>query len=125
MVSESGELRIKYSFLRKVACVPTKFRLARLIGYYIVPNQSRYLVYNFVPNGYPKCWIFPPKNGGNENPNPRCLRFDLRYRVAIEVVKALNYLHSDCRSRILHPDVKPENILLYENHHAIISAFGL
>ncbi|CAI0625820.1 unnamed protein product [Linum tenue] len=96
-----------------------------MIGYCIVPNQSRYLVYNFVPNGSPKCWIFPQKIGGNGNPNPRCLRFDLRCRVAIDVVKALNYLHSDCRSRILHPDVKPENILLDENHRAIVSDFGL
>ncbi|CAL1359307.1 unnamed protein product [Linum trigynum] len=188
MVSESRELRIEYSFLRKVACVPTKFRyqeiedatanfqsflgrgasasvfkgvlsdgtavavkrigpeargekefrsevaaiasvqhlnLARLIGYCIVPNQSRYLVYDFVPNGSLDCWIFPQKIGGNGNPNPRCLTFDLRYRVAIDVAKALNYLHSDCRSRILHLDVKPENILLDENHRAIVSDFGL
>jgi len=41
------------------------------------------------------------------------------------VAKALSYLHHDCRSCILHLDVKPENILLDENHRAILVDFGL
>lgn len=45
--------------------------------------------------------------------------------MAIDVAKALSYLHHDCRSRILHLDVKPENILLDENHRAIVADFGL
>ncbi|PON46481.1 Serine/threonine protein kinase, partial [Parasponia andersonii] len=54
-----------------------------------------------------------------------CLSWDLRYRVALDVAKALAYLHHDCRSRVLHLDVKPENILLDENYRAIVSDFGL
>ena len=50
---------------------------------------------------------------------------DLRYMVAIDVAEALSYLHHDCRSRILHLDVKPENILLDENFRAIVADFGL
>ncbi|KAI3753689.1 hypothetical protein L2E82_25750 [Cichorium intybus] len=37
----------------------------------------------------------------------------------------LDYFATDCRSRVLHLDVKPENILLDENHRAIVSDFGL
>lgn len=48
-----------------------------------------------------------------------------RYKVAIDVARALSYLHHDCRARILHLDIKPENILLDENHRAIVSDFGL
>jgi serine/threonine protein kinase len=49
----------------------------------------------------------------------------LRYKVAIDVAKGLAYLHHDCRSRILHLDIKPENILLDECFRALVSDFGL
>lgn len=48
-----------------------------------------------------------------------------RTKVAIDVAKGLAYLHHDCRSRILHLDIKPENILLDENYRALLSDFGL
>lgn len=183
-VSEGRELRIEYSFLRKVAGVPMKFKhkeledatdnfkallgqgasasvfkgiltdgisvavkridgeehgekefraevaaiasvqhvnLVRLMGYCCAPSGPRYLVYEFIPNGSLDYWIFPRKERGRGG----CLSWDLRYRVAIDVAKALSYLHHDCRSRILHLDVKPENILLDENYRAIVADFGL
>ncbi|KAK7411219.1 hypothetical protein VNO78_02651 [Psophocarpus tetragonolobus] len=186
MKSEGQELRIEYSFLRKVAGVPIKFRykeleeatdgfqaqigkgasasvfkgilndgtsvavkridaeergekefrsevaaiasvhhvnLVRLLGYCNAPTAPRYLVYEYVSNGSLDCWIFPKRvpqrrRGG-------CLSWNLRYKVAIDVAKGLAYLHHDCRSRILHLDVKPENILLDENFRALVSDFGL
>ncbi|MCI26640.1 putative receptor-like protein kinase, partial [Trifolium medium] len=54
-----------------------------------------------------------------------CLSWNLRYKVAIDVAKGLAYLHHDCRSRILHLDIKPENILLDECFRALVSDFGL
>ncbi|KAF6140002.1 hypothetical protein GIB67_020393 [Kingdonia uniflora] len=54
-----------------------------------------------------------------------CLPWKLRYRVAVEIAKALAYLHHDCRERILHLDIKPENILLDDKFHAVVSDFGL
>lgn len=184
--SEGRELRIEYSFLRKVAGVPTKFRykeleeatdgfqallgkgssasvfkgilgdgtsiavkridgeergerefrsevaaiasvqhvnLVRLFGYCNAPTAPRYLVYEYIPKGSLDCWIFP----SNENNRRRggCLPWNLRYRVAIDVAKGLSYLHHDCRSRILHLDVKPENILLDEDYKALVTDFGL
>ncbi|KDP32362.1 hypothetical protein JCGZ_13287 [Jatropha curcas] len=186
LVSEGRELRIEYSFLRKVAGLPIRFRikeleeatdnfrsllgqgasasvfkgilsdgtavavkrlekeergdkefrsevaaiasvqhvnLVRLIGYCIVQGGPRFLVYDFIPNGSLDYWIFPKK--GNRNLPGGCLSWELRYRVAIDVAKALSYLHHDCRSRVLHLDVKPENILLDENYRAIVADFGL
>ncbi|RWW02541.1 hypothetical protein GW17_00034372 [Ensete ventricosum] len=43
----------------------------------------------------------------------------------MDVAKALAYLHHDCRVRILHLDVKPENILLDRNFRAHVSDFGI
>lgn len=186
VISEGRELRIEYSFLRKVAGVPIKFpyseleeatdnfraligqgasasvfkgvlrdgtsvavkriegeehgekdfrsevaaiagvqhvNLVRLLGYCVVPEGARFLVYEYIPNRSLDYWIFHKREPGN--PTERCLSWDLRYRVAVDVAKALAYLHHDCRSRILHLDVKPENILLDENYRAIVSDFGL
>ncbi|OAY31648.1 probable receptor-like protein kinase At5g20050 [Manihot esculenta] len=185
LVSQGRELRIEYSFLRKVAGVPIKFRfkeleeatddfrsllgqgasasvfkgiltdgtaiavkriekeergekefrsevaaiasvqhvnLVRLLGYCIVAGGPRFLVYDYIPNGSLDCWIFPKR--GTRNLPGGCLSWELRYRVAIDVAKALSYLHHDCRSRVLHLDVKPENILLDENYRAIVADFG-
>ncbi|KAK7264974.1 hypothetical protein RJT34_32588 [Clitoria ternatea] len=187
--SEGRELRIEYSFLRKVAGLPTKFRykeleeatdgfqallgrgssasvfkgilndgtsvavkridgeergekefrsevaaiasvqhvnLVRLFGYCNAPTAPRYLVYEYIPNGSLDCWIFPSK--GTQSHHARrggCLPWNLRYRVAVDVAKGLTYLHHHCRSRILHLDVKPENILLDEDYRALVSDFGL
>lgn len=184
--SEGRELRIEYSFLRKVAGVPTRFRykeleeatdgfqallgkgssasvfkgilsdgtsvavkridaeergerefrsevaaiasvqhvnLVRLFGYCNAPKAPRYLVYEYVPNGSLDCWIFPSRE--NRTRRGGCLPWNSRYGVAIDVAKGLSYLHHDCRSRVLHLDVKPENILLDENYKALVSDFGL
>ncbi|KAK4363608.1 hypothetical protein RND71_018849 [Anisodus tanguticus] len=181
--SDGRELRIEYSFLRKVAGVPTRFRLkeleeatdnfgtlvgrgssasvfkgvlsdgasvavkriqgeergdkefksevaaiasvqhvnlVRLLGYCSVSTMGpRFLVYEYIVNGSLNNWIFQKRGSRG------CLSWDLRCRVALDVAKALSYLHHDCRSCILHLDVKPENILLDENHHAILADFGL
>ncbi|XP_071696610.1 probable receptor-like protein kinase At5g20050 isoform X2 [Rutidosis leptorrhynchoides] len=190
LASEGKELRIEYSFLRKIAGLPTKFRykeleeatdnwksligkgasasvfkgvmkdgtqvavkriqreeergdkefrseiaaiasvqhvnLVRLFGY-CIHNNLRFLIYEFIPNGSLANWIFSrPASARNKRfLAGGCLSWDLRYAVALDVAKALSYLHHDCRSRVLHLDVKPENILLDENHRAIVSDFGL
>ncbi|CAI8589686.1 unnamed protein product [Vicia faba] len=187
--SESRELRIEYSFLRKVAGVPTKFRyneleeatdgfqsligrgssasvfkgilndgtsvavkridaeergerefksevaaiasvhhvnLVRLFGYCNSSSAPRYLVYDFISNGSLDCWIFPKRDDSQRRPRRSgCLSWNLRYKVAMDVAKGLAYLHHDCRSRILHLDIKPENILLDESFRALVSDFGL
>ncbi|KAF6172712.1 hypothetical protein GIB67_010999 [Kingdonia uniflora] len=48
-----------------------------------------------------------------------------RCRIAVDVAKALAYLHHDCSPQILHLDVKPDNILLDNNFRGVLSDFGL
>ncbi|KAF6145265.1 hypothetical protein GIB67_041460 [Kingdonia uniflora] len=57
--------------------------------------------------------------------NSPCLSWKSRCRIAVNVTKALAYLHRDCHPQILHLDIKPENILLDDNFRAVVSDFGL
>ncbi|GER47013.1 kinase family protein [Striga asiatica] len=193
--SQGRELRVEYSFLRKVAGVPARFRLreledatdgframigrggsgsvfrgiltdgtpvavkriddggdrergdrtfksevsalasvqhinlVRLLGYCTSASSSGgplFLVYEFIPNGSLDNWIFPEsckKKGQTRRSG--CLSWESRRGVALDVARALSYLHHDCRSCVLHLDVKPENILIDEGYRALVSDFGL
>lgn len=117
-----GEVHGEREFRSEITAIVSAqhVNLVTILGYCLVPGGHRYLVYEFIQNGSLDSWIFP----GREE-NGRCLTWALRYQVAIDVAKALAYLHHDCRSRILHLDVKPQNILLDENFKARVSDFGI
>jgi len=120
-----GEERGEKEFLSEVAAIGSvqHINLLRLYGYCIVPSGPRFLVYEFIQNGSLDGWIFHRRDRRSRPGG--CLPWHLRYSVAIDVAKALSYLHHDCRSRILHLDVKPENILLDDSYRAVVSDFGL
>ncbi|KAJ0976533.1 hypothetical protein J5N97_012007 [Dioscorea zingiberensis] len=48
-----------------------------------------------------------------------------RLRIALDVARGIHYLHEDCATRIIHCDIKPQNILMDDNWTARISDFGL
>ncbi|KAG2604111.1 probable receptor-like protein kinase At5g20050 [Panicum virgatum] len=96
--------------------------LVRLLGFCLVRNGPRFLVYEFMENGSLDKWIFPQPGGGGGG---RCLTWVQRYQVAVDVAKALAYLHHDCRAKVVHLDVKPENILLDDRRRGMLSDFGL
>ncbi|RRT58849.1 hypothetical protein B296_00004744 [Ensete ventricosum] len=116
-----GEVRGEKEFRTEITAILSvqHINLVRIIGYCLVAKSHRFLVYEFYENGSLDGWIFP--RSGQE----RCLAWALRYQVAIDVAKALAYLHHDCRVRILHLDVKPENILLDRSFRAHVSDFGI
>ncbi|ERN08481.1 pto-interacting protein 1 [Amborella trichopoda] len=53
------------------------------------------------------------------------LGWDKRFKVAVGVAEALNYLHSCCLRPVIHRDVKSSNILLSNNFEPLLSDFGL
>jgi serine/threonine protein kinase len=56
--------------------------------------------------------------------NERKLNFDDRLSIAIQICRALAYLHSNTPP-IMHRDLKPENILLDAHLNVRIADFGL
>ncbi|XP_010544510.1 PREDICTED: G-type lectin S-receptor-like serine/threonine-protein kinase At5g35370 [Tarenaya hassleriana] len=53
------------------------------------------------------------------------LEWQERFDIALGTARGLAYLHCGCDQKIIHCDVKPENILLHDHFQAKISDFGL
>lgn len=94
----------------------------------IIPNTNllhlladdRLLVYEFMSNGSLDKWIFPSFNNRG-----KLLDWKTRFHIAVGTAQGIAYFHEQCRNRIIHCDIKPENILLDENFCPKVSDFGL
>ncbi|KAJ4747080.1 hypothetical protein LUZ62_081485 [Rhynchospora pubera] len=53
------------------------------------------------------------------------LQWETRFKIALGAAEGLSYLHHDCKPRIVHRDIKSNNILLDENFEAHVGDFGL
>ncbi|KAK9690385.1 hypothetical protein RND81_09G124000 [Saponaria officinalis] len=93
--------------------------LAKLKGFCADGAHHRLLVYEYMENGSLDKWIF------NKNPENRPVDWETRYKIAVGTAKGLAYLHEECDVKIIHCDIKPENVLLDENFNAKVSDFGL
>lgn len=112
--------------------------LVRLWGF-CAEKGRRILVYEYVPNGSLDEFLF--QNVGLESEsveedqdsgvvsvgskNKPILDWNIRYRIALGVARAIAYLHEECLEWVLHCDIKPENILLGEDFCPKVSDFGL
>uniref|UniRef100_A0A9I9CQH7 Receptor-like serine/threonine-protein kinase n=1 Tax=Cucumis melo TaxID=3656 RepID=A0A9I9CQH7_CUCME len=83
--------------------------LVRLCGY-CSEGSHRLLVYEFMKNGSLDKWIFPTHHNQD-----RILDWSTRFHIAVCTAQGIAYFHEQCRNRIIHCDIKPENILLDEN----------
>ena len=75
------------------------------------------LVYEYIPNGT----LFQYLQEENEE---FPLTWDMRLKIATEIVEALFYLHSAASSPTYHRDIKSTIILLDEKYKAKVADFG-
>ncbi|KAK9081949.1 hypothetical protein Syun_030931 [Stephania yunnanensis] len=87
-------------------------------------NDFKALIFKFMPNGSLEKWLHPVRTD-DERYLTENLSRSRRLNIAIDVASALNYLHNQCETPIVHCDLKPSNILLDEDMVAQIGDFGL
>ncbi|XP_037411291.1 G-type lectin S-receptor-like serine/threonine-protein kinase SD2-5 [Triticum dicoccoides] len=93
--------------------------LVRLIGF-CAEKSHRLLVYEYMPKGSLDRWIYC-RHDNDASP----LDWSTRCKIITHIAKGLSYLHEECTKRIAHLDIKPQNILLYDDFNAKLSDFGL
>lgn len=90
--------------------------LVRLRGF-CAQGSKRLLVYEYMNQGSLDRPLF-------SHVGP-VLEWGERVEIALGAARGLSYLHSGCEHKIVHCDVKPENILLADGGQVKISDFGL
>ncbi|XP_057978215.1 LRR receptor-like serine/threonine-protein kinase RPK2 [Malania oleifera] len=90
--------------------------LVTLIGYHACETEM-FLIYNYLPGGNLEKFI--------QERSTRAVDWRTLHKIALDIARALAYLHDQCVPRVLHRDVKPSNILLDDDFNAYLSDFGL
>lgn len=90
--------------------------LVRLYGF-CFHHDTRALVYEYVENGSLDKYLFGSQNCDVE--------LGKLHEIAIGTAKGIAYLHEECQHRIIHYDIKPENVLLNMKLEPKIADFGL
>ncbi|KAM0899564.1 hypothetical protein ACQ4PT_021234 [Festuca glaucescens] len=91
--------------------------LVSLLGF-CHEGANRLLVYEFMSNGSVADLLF-------KRAASRPLAWPDRLGIALDVARGLHYLHDELDSRVIHCDVKPQNILMDAAGTAKIADFGL
>ncbi|GLJ42758.1 hypothetical protein SUGI_0886540 [Cryptomeria japonica] len=110
----------KREFLNEVATISAvqHRNLVKLYGC-CIEDEERLLVYEYLPNNSLGRALF------GSNRSKLSLDWPIRFNICLEVARGLAYLHQESRIRIIHRDIKPNNILLDEYLNPKIADFGL
>ena len=73
------------------------------------------LVFEFMPNGSLNRWLHIESGMPTLN---NTLSLAQRLVISVDIMDALDYLHTHCRPPLIHCDLKPSNILLAEDMSA-------
>lgn len=110
-------VRGKQDFCTEIAVIGSihHMNLVKLRGY-CAQKRQWLLVYEYMNRGSLDKTLFG---------NGPVLEWQERVDIAVGAARGLAYLHSACEQKIIHCDVKPENILLHDHFQAKMSDFGL
>ncbi|KAJ8755358.1 hypothetical protein K2173_019156 [Erythroxylum novogranatense] len=93
--------------------------LVRLLGFCLEKGEQLLLL-EYVPNKslFERMHTFQGQSSG-------ILSWSNRLNIALDIARALHYLHSIADPPIIHRDIKSSNILLIDDDHAKLADFGL
>ncbi|EOA39828.1 hypothetical protein CARUB_v10008496mg [Capsella rubella] len=105
-------------FINEVASMSrtSHVNIVSLLGFCYEGNKKA-IIYEFVPNGSLDKFISEEMSAKME--------WKTLFNIAVGVSHGLEYLHNRCISRIVHFDIKPQNILIAGDSCPKISDFGL
>nr|XP_011468512.1 PREDICTED: probable receptor-like protein kinase At5g39030 [Fragaria vesca subsp. vesca] len=92
--------------------------VVRLVGF-CADGFIRALIYEYLPNGSLQNYL---SSADDKN---SFLGWEKLQDIALGIAKGIEYLHQGCDQRILHFDIKPNNILLDHDFTPKVSDFGL
>ncbi|KAG6389926.1 hypothetical protein SASPL_151401 [Salvia splendens] len=109
-------------FMNEVASISrtSHVNIVTLLGF-CFEGSKRALIYDFMPNGSLEKFIGKNDSSSQESG----LGWSKLFEIALGIARGLEYLHQGCNTRILHLDIKPQNILLDKDMNPRISDFGL
>ncbi|KAA8528338.1 hypothetical protein F0562_035693 [Nyssa sinensis] len=90
-------------------------RLVNLLGFGVDSNERKLIVVEFMPNGS----LYDLLHTATRPPG-----WSRRVRLALQIAKAVQHLHSS-NPPVIHRDIKSSNVLLDDNWNARLGDFGL
>ncbi|XP_059639141.1 probable LRR receptor-like serine/threonine-protein kinase At3g47570 [Cornus florida] len=97
-----------------------KSRRRRLNAFF--GSEGTALIFEFMPNGTLESWLQPNQSVQQD---PKSLDLIQRLNIAIDAASALDYLHHQCDTTIIHYNLKPSNVLLDNELCARVGDFGI
>ncbi|CAL9054363.1 unnamed protein product [Musa banksii] len=116
--AQQGSLQGEHEFKTEIEMLSRVHHrnLVGLVGFCFDHNEQ-ILVYEYIPNGSLRDSL-SGKSGVH-------LDWKKRLRISLDAARGLTYLHELANPRIIHRDVKSNNILLDHHLNAKVSDFGL
>ncbi|XP_070667308.1 rust resistance kinase Lr10-like isoform X2 [Malus domestica] len=116
VLNGSSDKRIEEQFMAEVSTIGRihHFNLVRLYGFCF---EKHLRALKYMGNGSLDKYLFCS--------NAVLLGFEKLHEIAVGTARGIAYLHEECQQRIIHYDIKPENILLDANFFPKVADFGL
>jgi len=113
------QMGIEEQFIEDVSTIARihHINIVKTYGFCLHRDKNA-LVYEYVENGSLAKYLFDSKNRGD-------LGFEKLREIAIGIAKGICYLHEECEYRIIHYDIRPENILLDKEFVPKVANIGL